>query len=150
MIYAFDDMTVGQHFDCGDYAVTREEILEFAQKYDPQPIHVNEAAAAKTMYGSLIASGWHTCGIAMRLMCDSFLNQSTGIGSPGIDEIRFLRPVRPGDVLRVSFDILETTPSRSKPDRGSIRHKTFVMNQKDEMVLTMVAITMMRRRQMPD
>lgn len=147
MVYSFEDVAIGQQFDCGEHQITREEILEFAQKYDPQPIHVDENAAKQTMYGSLIASGWHTCCVAMRLMCDRFLNHSTGIGSPGIDEIRFLRPVRPGDTLKISFDIVEKIPSRSKPDRGTIKQKAFVMNQDDEMVLTMIAMTMMKRRE---
>lgn len=150
MVYSFEDVSVGQRFDCGEYTVSREEILEFARKYDPQPIHVDEDAAGKSMYGGLIASGWHTCGVAMRLMCDRFLNHSTGLGSPGIDEIRFLRPVRPGDILKVSFDIVEAIPSRSRPDRGIIKQKAFVTNQQDEMVLTMVAITMMQRREILD
>ncbi len=150
MAYAFEDVRVGQHFDCGTYTVSREEILEFANKYDPQPFHVDEAAASKTMYGGLIASGWHTCAITMRVMCDGFLNDATGIGSPGIDEIRFFRPVRPNDTLSISFDVIETTASKSKPDRGSIKHKVFVENQNGEMVMTMVAITMMRRRELAD
>lgn len=150
MTYAFEDINIGQHFECGEYPVTREEILDFARKYDPQPFHVDEEAAARTMYGGLIASGWHTCAMAMRQICDHFLNQAAGIGSPGIDEIRFLRPVRPGDVLRVSLDVIEVTPSRSKPDRGSIRHKVLVLNQKDEVVLTFIGITMLRRRQPAD
>ncbi|RMF11257.1 MAG: MaoC family dehydratase [Alphaproteobacteria bacterium] len=140
-------MTVGQNFDFeGNYKITREEIIEFARKYDPQPFHVDESAAAKTMYGGLIASGWHTCAVAMRLLCDGFMNQSTGIGSPGVDEIRWIRPVRPGDELKASLEILEVTPSRSKPDRGSIKHKLVVTNQLDEVVMIVTGITMMRRR----
>ena len=144
--YAFEDVHVGQHFDCGEYHVTREEILEFARKYDPQPFHVDEEAASRTMYGGIIASGWHTCAMAMRRLCEGFLNHAQGVGSPGIDEIRFLRPVRPGDVLRVEVEIVDVKPSPSKPDRGSITQKILVLNQKDEVVLTMQAITMMRRR----
>lgn len=145
--YAFEDMTVGQNFEFKDtYKVTKNEIIEFAQKYDPQPFHVDESAAAKTMYGGLIASGWHTCAIAMRLLCDGFMNSSTGIGSPGIDDIRWVRPVRPDDELSASLEILEVIPSRSKPDRGSIRHKMVVTNQNDEVVMTITSITMMRRR----
>lgn len=150
MTYAFEDITIGQHFECGEYRVTREEILEFARKYDPQPFHIDDEAASQTMYGGLIASGWHTCAMAMRRICDHFLNNAAGIGSPGIDEIRFLRPVRPGDILRVSMDMIEATPSRSKPDRGSIKHKTVVLNQQDEVVLTFIGITMLRRRQPAD
>lgn len=148
--YAFEDMTVGQNFDLdATYQVSRDEIIEFAGKYDPQPFHTDESAASKTMYGGLIASGWHTSAISMRLLCDGFLNHSTGIGSPGVDEIRWIRPVRPGDTLSASFEILDVKPSRSKPDRGSIKIKLLLTNQKDEVVMTMQAITMMRRRDIP-
>ena len=149
--YAFEDMTVGQIFDFeGSYKISRDEIIEFARKYDPQPFHVDESAASKTMYGGLIASGWHTSAIAMRLMCDGFMNKSTGIGSPGVDEIRWVRPVRPDDELTAYMEILEVTPSRSKPDRGSIKQKVIVTNQKDEVVMTFIGISMMRRREIHD
>lgn len=146
-VYTFEDMAVGQHYNCGTHQVSREDILEFAKKFDPQPFHMDEAAAAKSMYGGLIASGWHTCAMAMRCMCDHFLNNATGVGSPGFDEIRFVRPVRPGDVLEVSLEVLEVTPSRSKPDRGAIKTKTYIMNQKGELAATIVATTLMRRRE---
>lgn len=145
--FAFEDMTVGQTFDFdGSYRVTRDEIIEFARRFDPQPFHVDESAASKTMYGGLIASGWHTSSIAMRLLCDHFMNSSTGIGSPGVDEIRWVRPVRPDDELSAGMEILEVTPSRSKPDRGTVKHKVVVTNQKDEVVMTFIGMTMMRRR----
>lgn len=146
MAYAFEDMAAGQHFDCGAYEVTRDEILEFARKYDPQPFHTDEAAATQTIYRGLIASGWHTCAVAMRRMYDGFLKNAAAIGSPGFGEIRFIKPVRPGDVLEVSFEVLDVTPSRSKPDRGAITTKTYVLNQKGELAVTIIATTMMLRR----
>ncbi len=146
MAYAFEDMAAGQHFDCGAYEVTRDEILEFARKYDPQPFHTDEAAATQTIYRGLIASGWHTCAVAMRRMYDGFLKNAAAIGSPGFGEIRFIKPVRPGDILEVSFEVLEVTPSRSRPDRGIVVMRSETRNQRDEVLQVVTARLIVPRR----
>ena len=140
MIY-FEDLEIGAATQFGSYEVTREEVLEFARKYDPQPFHLSDEAAAKTHFERLAASGWHTCAMVMAVMVDYFMNghgePQAGLGSPGIDELRWLKPVYPGDTLHVSGEILEKTPSRSKPDLGSFRTKTTVTNQDGVPVMTL-------------
>ena len=144
--FYFEDFVPGRRFDLGSYAVTETEILEFAQRYDPQPFHTDPEAAHNSIYGGLIASGWHTCAMAMRRMCDGYLLDSAGLGSPGIDELRWLAPVRPGDRLSFAMEVLEATPSASKPDRGVVRSRWEGANQDGTMVLTMTGIVMFRRR----
>jgi acyl dehydratase len=126
--------------------VTREEIVAFAREFDPQPFHVDEAAAAGTIYGGLIASGWHTIALYMRLMWDSYLKDTASLGSPGVDEVRWLKPVRPGDTLRARFTVLDAVPSRSKPDRGIVRSLSEVFNQHGEVVMTLRGLGMFGRR----
>src|SRR3954468_24445405 len=147
MIY-FEDLEVGAETYFGSYGVTREEVLEFARKYDPQPFHLSDEAAAKTHFGRLAASGWHTCAMVMATTVRHFMTeeQQAGLGSPGIDELRWLKPVYPGDTLHVRGTILEKTPSRSKPDLGSFRTRTVVTNQDDLPVLTFTSIVLIRRR----
>lgn len=142
----FDDFPVGERRDLGSHPVTEEEILRFAREYDPQPFHVDPAAAAASMFGGLIASGWHTCAMTMRVLCDGFLLSAASIGSPGVDVLRWKRPVRPGDTLRVFATVVEARPSASKPDRGVLLNDIEVRNQHDEIVLTMQAMTMLYRR----
>ncbi|MBI2962411.1 MAG: MaoC family dehydratase, partial [Deltaproteobacteria bacterium] len=113
-----EDFRVGEIIELGSRAVGRDEIIEFGRRYDPQPFHVDEQAARESIYGGLIASGWHTASMFMRLMVDGMIAGSRSMGSPGVDEIRWLKPVRPGDTLRGRVVILEVVPSRSKPDRG--------------------------------
>ena len=127
MIY-FEDLVVGAEREFGSYEVTREEVIEFATKYDPQPFHLSDEAAAKTHFGRIAASG------------------QAGLGSPGIDELRWLKPVYPGDTLTVRGEILEKTPSRSKPEIGSFRTATVVTNQHGEPVMKFTSIVLMRRR----
>ena len=117
----FDDFEVGQTIELGSCTVTKEEIIEFALKFDPQPFHINEKEAAETIYGGLIASGWHTGSLFMRLLYDGLLSRAASMGSPGQDEMRWVRPVRPGDTLSARGVIEENIPSRSKPDRGLVR-----------------------------
>lgn len=146
MIY-FEDLVVGAESDFGSYDVTREEVLEFARKYDPQPFHLSDEAAATTHFGRLCASGWHTCAMTMAVLARySVRNEQAGLGSPGIDELRWLKPVYPGDTLHVSGEILEKTPSRSKPEMGSFRTRTTVANQDGIPVMTFISIVLIRRR----
>ena len=140
-----EDFEVGETLELGSCRVTREEILEFARRYDPQPFHVDEAAARQSIYGGLIASGWHTTAMLMRLLVDRMAGVKT-MGSPGTDEIRWLKPVRPGDTLTARAVVLDVVPSRSKPDRGHMRAAYEVFNQKGEKVMTMVSRGIYARR----
>lgn len=150
MIY-FEDLVVGAKTDFGSYDVTREEVLEFARKYDPQPFHLSDEEAAKTHFGRLAASGWHTCAMTMAVIARHVVgNEQAGLGSPGIDELRWKKPVFPGDTLHVHGRILETTPSRSRPDIGSFRTQTTVTNQDGDVVMTFISIVLMRRRPAED
>lgn len=142
----WEDFSVGQVIKFGTRAVPREEIIEFARHYDPQPFHTDEEAAKDSIYGGLIASGWHTCALMMRLLYDGLIKRAASMGSPGIDNIRWLKPVRPGDTLRAQMTIMETRASASKPDRGLIKSNWEVFNQNDELVMTMVGVGMYRRR----
>ncbi len=142
----WEDFSVGQVIKLGMRAVPREEIIEFARRYDPQPFHTDEEAAKNSIYGGLIASGWHTCALMMRLLYDGLIKRAASMGSPGIDNIRWLKPVRPGDTLRAQMTIMETRASASKPDRGLIKSNWEVFNQNDELVMTMVGVGMYRRR----
>lgn len=144
--YYWEDFYVGQCLQLGQRHVTREEVLEFARRYDPQPFHTDEEAARGSIFGGLIASGWHTCAITMRLLCDQLLARAACIGSPGMDSIRWLKPVRPGDTLRAQWTVLEMRPSGSKPDRGLLRSRWEVFNQCGELVMTLESRAMYRRR----
>jgi acyl dehydratase len=126
--------------------VSRDEIVAFAREFDPQPFHIDEAAAASSVFHGLLASGWHTAAILMRLMYDTFLHDAASLGSPGVDEIRWLKPVRPGDTLRARFTVVEAVPSRSKPDRGLVRSFTEMLNQHGEVVMTVRGMGMFARR----
>jgi acyl dehydratase len=146
MIY-FEDLVVGAARDFGSYQVTREEVLEFARNYDPQPFHLSDEAAAKTHFGRIAASGWHTAAMTMAVIARAVVDEEqAGLGSPGIDELRWLKPVYPGDTLHVRGEILEKTPSRSKPEIGSFRTRTTVTNQDGVPVMTFVSIVLIRRR----
>ena len=146
MIY-FEDFEAGAETYYGSYEVTREEVLEFARKYDPQPFHLSDEEAAKTHFGRIAASGWHTCAMTMAVIARYVVEQQqAGLGSPGVDELRWLKPVYPGDTLHVRGKVVETRPSRSKPDIGSIRTETTVTNQQDVPVMRFVSIVLIRRR----
>ena len=143
----FEDITVGEKHSFGHYAVTREEVLEFAAKYDPQPFHLSDEAAAQTHFGRLAASGWHSCAMAMAMLVAQFKAvEHAGLGSPGIDELRFLKPVYPGNVLRVESEVLEKSRSRSKPEMGSYRSRVQLLNQDGVVVVSFVAIDLIRVR----
>jgi acyl dehydratase len=146
MIY-FEDLVVGDERDFGSYEVTREEVLEFAGKYDPQPFHLSDEEAAKTHFGRIAASGWHTAAMTMAVIARKVVDdKQAGLGSPGIDELRWLKPVYPGDTLHVRGTILEKRESRSRPDIGSFRTKTVVTNQDNVPVMHFTSIVLIRRR----
>jgi acyl dehydratase len=145
MLY-FEDFPPGDVRESPSRAVTRDEIIAFARQYDPQPFHLDDEAATRSIYGGLLASGWHTCAIYMRLMWETFLKDTASLGSPGEDEIRWVKPVRPGDTLQVRFTVVEATPSRSKPDRGIVRSLSEVFNQHGEIVMTTRGLGMFGRR----
>ena len=142
----FEDFHPGERLEFGDYEMTEAEIIGFARQYDPQPFHVDPEAAKSSNFGGLIASGWNTVGALMRMMVDHFVPRNSSMGSPGVDELRWLKPVRPGDRLRVRVNVLEATRSRSKPDRGIVRSLTEVLNQHGEVVMTMRGMALYRAR----
>jgi acyl dehydratase len=141
-----EDFHPGETIELGSRSVDRDEIIEFARKYDPQPFHVDEEAGRRSIYGGLIASGWHTVAMLMRLLVDAVASRSASMGSPGIDELRFLKPVRPGDTLTARMIVLDVVPSRSKPDRGHVRASYEVFNQHGDRVMTMIARGLYGRR----
>ena len=146
MIY-FEDIDVGRETEFGRYEVTREEVLDFARKYDPQPFHLSNEAAAKTHFGRLAASGWHTCAMTMAVIARAVVrDEQAGLGSPGVDELRWLKPVYPGDTLTVTGRVVDKTPSRSKPELGSFRTETTVTNQDGVPVMHFTSIVLIRRR----
>jgi acyl dehydratase len=142
----FEDFPAGDVRESAPRTVTREEMLTFARAYDPQPFHLDEAAAQRSIYGGLIGSGWLTVAVMMRLLWDTLLQDAVSLGSPGADEIRWLKPVRPGDTLRARFTVVEGVPSRSRPDRGVLRTFTEMLNQRDEVVMTVRGLGMFARR----
>ena len=143
----FEDIAIGAETDFGSYEVTREEVIDFARKYDPQPFHLSDEEAAKTHFGRLAASGWHTCAMTMAVIARKVVDdEQAGLGSPGVDELRWLKPVYPGDTLHVRGKIIEKTPSRSKPEIGSFRTETVVTNQDEVPVMRFTSIVLIRRR----
>jgi acyl dehydratase len=145
----FEDYLPGAVFEYGEIPVTEAEIIEFARRFDPQYIHVDGERAVQGPFGGLIASGWHTAAMMMRLIVDNFLPKNASLGSPGIDELRWLKPVRPGDVLSVRLSVLEATRSRSKPDRGVVRTLCEVLNQNREVVMSLKAMNIIASRSAP-
>ena len=142
----WEDFKVGEVIELGSCAITEAEVLAFARKYDPQPFHVDPEAARRSIFGGLIASGWHTCALLMRLSVDAARRDgAAATGSPGLDSCRWLKPVRPGDVLTGRTEVLETWPSRSKPI-GFTRRRNELINQHGEVVVAVVGITMYERR----
>jgi acyl dehydratase len=142
----FEDYPPGAVFTAGAMPVTAAEILEFARKYDPQPMHTDPEAAAKGRFGGLIASGWHTGAMMMRLFADNFLSPESSIASPGLDELRWLQPVRPGDVLSLRVTILEARRSKSRPEQGTVRSLVEVLNQRREAVMSLKPVSLIRVR----
>jgi acyl dehydratase len=144
--YYWEDFTPGWTFESPPRALSAEDIVRFAREYDPQIFHTDEEAAKATPFGGLIASGWQTGGVMMRLMCDGYLLESACIGSPGLDELRWLKPVRPGDALRLRVEVLEQTPSQKQPNRGTVKFRWQALNQNDEVVCAIVGRQLFTRR----
>jgi acyl dehydratase len=142
----FDDFVPGATAEFGPIEVDEAEVIAFAQRYDPQPIHTDPAAAGQGPFGGLIASGWHTASLVMRLLVDNYLARDASLASPGIDELRWVWPVRPGDKLRVRATVIEARRSQSKPDRGLVRTKIETLNQDGRVVLSMLAMNLFRCR----
>ena len=141
-----EDYEPGAVYEFGSMVVEEEEIIAFARRYDPQVFHTDPAAARKTVFGGLIASGWHTAALAMRMLVDHYISHVACLGSPGADELRWLKPVRPGDRLSLRVTVLKVKRSRSKPDRGVVRSFVEVLNQAREVVMTRQAVGIMLRR----
>ena len=142
----FEDVEVGQVARFGRYEVTREEIVEFARQWDPQPFHLDEVAARESFFGGLIASGWHTGAMFVRMLVDHAVDGTAVVGAAGFDDLRWRRPVRPGDVLSVETEVLDKTPSRSRADLGSVRVAGRVLDERGEVVMSLVSIMLYRRR----
>jgi acyl dehydratase len=143
----FEDLTVGQQESFGTYEVTESEIREFAERYDPQPMHVDPEAAEASMFGGLVASGWHTAAMCMRLLVENYLADAAAMGSPGVKELRWHEPVRPGDELTVETEVLEKRPSESRPDRGLVRVDVGVRNGGGTLVMSMESLVFWERRE---
>ncbi len=150
MTIYFDDFVIGQTFELGSVTVTEADIVEFATRYDPQPFHVDPDAAKTSSFGGLIASGWHTAAMFMRLLADGLLKESSSQGASGIEALRWLAPVRPGDTLRARYTIEDATPSATKPNRGTVRFLSEMVNQDDVMVLSMRGRSLFGTRPPPD
>lgn len=143
----FEDIEVGRKASFGHYEVTREEVIAFAQRYDPQPFHLSDEAAAETHFGRLSASGWHTCAMTMAMVVENMkASKQAGLGSPGLDQLRWLKPVYPGDTLRCETEILEKRTSQSRPEMGIFQSRMTVFNQKDQPVMTFVSTGLIRTR----
>jgi acyl dehydratase len=144
--YYWEDFVVGQVRETGGLSLTEDEIIEFATKYDPQPFHIDRVKAKQSHFGGLVASGWQTASMCMRMLCELYLLESASMGSPGVDEVRWVKPVRPGDMLRLKAIVLETRASTSRPDMGTVRSRSEVYNQHGELVMHMSGVGMFRRR----
>ncbi|MXO48416.1 acyl dehydratase [Erythrobacter vulgaris] len=143
----YEDLAIGTTRNFGAYEVTREEVMEFASKYDPQPFHLDDEAAAETHFGRLSASGWHTCSMTMRMMVENMMNEkSAGLGSPGVDQLRWTKPVYPGDTLRCETEVIEKRRSASRPEMGIFKSRIRTFNQNDKIVLEMVSNALIRTR----
>lgn len=149
-IMYFEDIAIGDTISFGPFTLTREESVAFAAEYDPQPFHLSDEAAAATHFGSIAASGWHTTALFMKMFVAEIQKapgrQAASLGAMGVDELRWLRPVRPGDTLRGTSEVIETRPSRTRPEMGIVRNKVTLYNQNDKPVLTMIPIAMWRTR----
>jgi acyl dehydratase len=143
----YEDLTTGQRDTVGSYEVTESEIIEFAEQYDPQPMHTDPETAEESMFGGLVASGWHTTSMCMRLLVENYLADSAAMGSPGADELRWHEPVCPGDELTVETEVLEKRPSESRPDRGLVRVEVGVRNDEGTLVMSMEPLVFWGRRE---
>jgi len=146
----FEDYLPGTTTELGSIRVDEAEVVEFAQRYDPQPFHVDREAAAAGPFGGLIASGWHTCALMMRLLVEQYLSPVSSLGSPGVDELRWLRPVRPGDELVLRTTVEDARRSASKPDRGIVRTRVELVDQEGRQVLRLLATNLVQARPVQD
>ena len=142
----FEDFQVGERIELGSVTVTEEEIIAFAQQYDPQPFHISPDQAKHSYYGGLIASGWHTVSLLMRLMVNVLINDTISLGSPGVDEVRWLKPVRPNDTLHARLIIVNAVPSKRRAELGILTSSSEVFNQSGELVLTLKGVHFFGRR----
>ncbi len=145
--YYWEDFAVGTVREFGGLTLEKADIVRFAKEWDPQPFHVDEEAAKRSAFGGLIASGWQTCAAVMRMCCDAYLLEAASVGSPGVENIRWMKPVRPGDTLRVRLQILEARPLQSKPGVGLVKNSREVFNQHGEQVMQMEGYGMFLRRE---
>ena len=143
----YEDFKPGAVSELGRHTITKEEIVAFGRQFDPQVFHVDEEAARQSAFGGLIASGWHSGSLAMRLFCDGVIGDTASLGSPGIDEMRWIKPVRPGDTLSLRMTVTDCVPSRSKPDRGIVRSLLELLNQHGEVVVSIKGMNLIRRRE---
>jgi acyl dehydratase len=142
----YEDFAEGETRELGEYKVTRDEVISFAEEFDPQDFHLDEDAAKASPLGGLAASGWHTCGMMMRMMCDGYLNRTAGMGSPGIDEIKWLTPVRPGETLRGRMTVTGKRVSKSRPEMGLITMRWEAFNEAGERKIEATGINLVRLR----
>ena len=142
----FEDYLPGSVHEFGSIVVDEQEVLDFGHRFDPQPFHIDVMAARTSVFRGLIASGWHTSSMTMRLIVEHYLSEVSSLGSPGIDELKWLLPVRPGDELKVRITVLDTRRSRSRPDRGIVRSKVETLNQEKKVVMQLIASNFIRCR----
>jgi acyl dehydratase len=145
----FEDFATGDQIELGQHTIAKERIIAFAREFDPQTFHLDEDAAKDTIFGGLVASGWHTGSVAMRLLYEGVIQHVVSLGSPGVDELRWIKPVRPGDTLSGRMTVTECVPSRSKPDRGIVRSLIELRNQRGEVVVTIKGMSLLGRRPPP-
>tara|TARA_B100000686_G_scaffold293233_1_gene322586 strand:+ start:1363 stop:1818 length:456 start_codon:yes stop_codon:yes gene_type:complete len=145
-IIYFEDLNKGDNYTLGPIFVSKKEILEFANKYDPQAFHIDEEKAKESLFGGLCASGWHTCSLYMKMLCDSFIKNLASLGSPGMNEIRWIKPLFPNQNITGKVTIISKTPSRSKPNIGSIITNSEVYNNKKEIIMTLQSISIVKKR----
>jgi acyl dehydratase len=140
-----EDYRAGVVLEAGAYRVTAEEVIDFGRCFDPHDMHTDDSLARSTPLGELVASGWHTTAMMMRILVESYLNQAASIASPGVDDLRWHRPVRPGDLLRARFTVIDSRPSASRPDRGIVQTRIELFNQDDDVVMTQVMTNLILR-----
>ncbi len=148
--YYWEDFPVGNTRELGCVTLAQEDIVRFAKEFDPQPFHIDEPAAKESTFGGIIASGWHTCSLAMRMICDAYLLDAASLGSPGVDNVKWLKPVRPGDTLRLICTVLEARPLVSNPQAGLVRTQWRMFKQTDECVMEMEGYSIFGRRPADD
>lgn len=144
--YYFEDFKVGDRWEFGTWSLSKEELIAFAREYDPQPIHTDEGAASRTAFGGVIASGWQTILECVRLFVDGLMRDTAGLASPGLDELRWFKPVRPGDVITAGAEVVEVAESRSSPDRGHVHFRIYGVDESGETVLSTKGLFFVARR----